>query len=106
MKEHDDYTGIENNCQRFVKYLVEEVSPGSFNLKTIESILDRLIGPDLVSLFFGSFPSVSPLHFETKCLTNDIEMSPLHSTRPNIYNLSTALINLLSKGTMLLKCRC
>jgi len=98
MTEYDDYAGIENNCQRFVRYLVESISPGSFHSETIENILERLVEPDLVTLFFGSFPPVSPLHIEPKSVSNDLETPRLQNRKTSIFNLSTSLINLLSTG--------
>ena len=43
VKERPDYELFENNCQNFARYLVEELSPGSFCPRTIKHVFDDWI---------------------------------------------------------------
>jgi hypothetical protein len=41
IRQRPHYDVVENNCQNFVKFLVEAISPGSFCPKTISDVLEE-----------------------------------------------------------------
>ena len=57
--ERPDYELLKNNCQNFARYLVEEISPGSFCPKTIKHVFEEwtTIATDSKRRLPGAYPN-------------------------------------------------
>lgn len=60
IEEHPDYGLYENNCQNFVKYLLEFVCPGAVVPATIQNVLQRLQEASLAASKRVSIPGAYP----------------------------------------------
>ena len=70
LEEHPDYHVFENNCQNFVKYLLEAVCPSAPIPATIQMVLERFqdmsLTPEKVSL-----PGAYPLSIHPSIISTD-----------------------------------
>jgi hypothetical protein len=105
MNAHSDYASIEDNCQKFVKYLAQAITPQASYLETIHLILERLIDTDSSTVCLSSTRNVPSIRIESNyTLTNggDEMCSPLQSPRTAVFNLQLSLFNILSTGMALM----
>lgn len=95
MAKHDDYATIEDNCQKFAKYLIEAISPLSFCLEKIYNVLERLIEREFSTIAFNATPTLRSLSPEPNFITATPETSVTLDT--TLFNFSVS--KLLSSGT-------
>jgi hypothetical protein len=85
MREKPDYNKLDRDCQTFIKYLIDAISPGGLRPDMIKTILERFVSPvkvppSLVTASWGFGSYLSPLENPFSPLPSPVaDHFPFHS---------------------------
>jgi hypothetical protein len=99
MNQHDDYASVENNCQKFLKYLVEAITCHELYVETIQLILERLLESNTSTMSLSGTPSLPSIRVDSNYIhTNCGNELCASSPRTAVFNLQISYFSNLSTG--------